>query len=76
MPTVSIEEAQVKLADLIAQLHSGGPVVITQDNRPVAKLTSETAYPPKARKAGTAKGLLEINQEDDHHLEDFKEYLE
>lgn len=76
MPTVSIEEAQLKLVDLIAQLHSGGPVVITQGNRPVAKLTLETSSPPIARKAGTAKGLFEICQDDDQHLEDFKEYME
>jgi prevent-host-death family protein len=41
MTSVTIQEAQAKLPDLIHQLTPGEEVVITEDNRPVAKLVSE-----------------------------------
>jgi antitoxin (DNA-binding transcriptional repressor) of toxin-antitoxin stability system len=38
MTTISIEEAQAKLPDLIHRLHSGDEVVITENDQPVALL--------------------------------------
>ena len=38
MATVTIQEAQAKLADLIHKLTPGDEVVITENNQPVAKL--------------------------------------
>ena len=39
MSTVSIEEAQVKLLDLIHTLQPNEEVIITENNQPVARLT-------------------------------------
>ncbi len=76
MTTVSIEEAQAKLPELIEHLAAGEEVVITRNQQPVARLRAEEKPPRKPRKAGSAKGLLTILAEDDEHLKDFAEYME
>jgi antitoxin (DNA-binding transcriptional repressor) of toxin-antitoxin stability system len=76
MPTITLEELQASLPDLISKLQPGVPRVITRGDIPVARLLAEPEARRKPRKAGSAKGLLMIHQEDDEHLEDFKEYME
>ncbi len=73
-PTISIEEAQAKLPDIIRQLGPGEEVVITKDDQPVATLRSLAAGKPQPR-FGSCKGMLTIVTEDEEHLEDFKEYM-
>ena len=51
MTTISIEEAQAKLPDLIHRLHSGDEVVITENDQPVARLVP-TAVEPRQQPAG------------------------
>ncbi len=75
MSTVTIEEAQAKLPELIAQLPAGEELIITQDERPVARLSAEPRPERKPRKAGSARGILEIVADDDEHLKDFEEYM-
>jgi antitoxin (DNA-binding transcriptional repressor) of toxin-antitoxin stability system len=74
MATVSIQEAQAKLPDLIHGLTPGGELVITENNQPVAKLVASPADQPRPL-PGRGKGMLTIVAEDDEHLEDFKEYM-
>jgi prevent-host-death family protein len=74
MPTVTIQEAQAKLTDLIHRLVPGDEVVITENNRPVAKLVAPSAQKPSPL-PGRGKGMLTILVEDDEHLEHFKEYM-
>ena len=45
MPTVSIQDAQANLPDLIHNLSPGAEVLITENNRPVAKLVIELPTP-------------------------------
>lgn len=73
--TVTITEAQAKLPELVAQLGDGDEIVITQDQKPIAKLVSQKSVVRKPRKAGSAKGKLVVLQEDDEHLKDFQEYM-
>ena len=75
MTTTTIEEAQANLAILIAQLKPGEELLITQQDRPVARLVSESADTRKARQPGSAIGKLTVVEDDDAHLEDFKEYV-
>ncbi len=76
MSTVTIEEAQAKLSDLIHQLTPDQEVVITENDQPVARLIATTARKP-ARKLGTLKGtVLYMAPDFDAPLEDFKEYME
>jgi len=74
MPTVTVEDAQARLPDLIAGLRPGESVVITRGPTPVARLTAEE--PPRVpRVPGSAKGVLVVVAEDDDHLRDFEEYM-
>jgi antitoxin (DNA-binding transcriptional repressor) of toxin-antitoxin stability system len=76
MPSVTIEEAQAKLPDLIAHLQPGEALVITQNEKPVARLLAEEKTKRQPRKAGNCKGMLVIVADDDEHLKDFAEYME
>jgi prevent-host-death family protein len=75
MSTVTIEEAQAKLAELIDRLAPGEEVIITRNQQPVAKLVGQERPVRKPRRPGSAKGKLIILAEDDEHLEDFKDYM-
>jgi antitoxin (DNA-binding transcriptional repressor) of toxin-antitoxin stability system len=75
LPNISLEEAQAKLPEIIGKLGPGEEVVITKDDRPVAKLVSQQKAARQPPQAGSAKGMLIINVEDEEHLEDFKEYM-
>ena len=71
MSEISLQEAQSKLAELIAGLKPGEEVDITQNNQTVAKLVS----PKRQPQFGVGKGKLTLVQEDDDHLKDFEEYM-
>jgi prevent-host-death family protein len=75
MTTVTLEEAQAHLPELIDHLQPGEPLVITRNEKPVARLLAEEPPKRKPRKAGSAKGTLTIIQDDDEHLKDFEEYM-
>jgi prevent-host-death family protein len=75
--SITIDEAQAKLKDLIHQLAPGEEVVITENQQPVAKLVSE---PPKPKRGlrlppGLGKGFITVLADDDEHLKDFEEYM-
>ena len=73
--TVTLTQAQADLATLIHQLPPDGEVVITENDRPVARLVAELPPPPKRREPGLAKGMITILEDDDEHLKDFEEYM-
>jgi prevent-host-death family protein len=75
MPTVTIEEAQAKLRELIDGLAPGEEVIITRNQQPVARLVGQQRPMRKPRRPGSAKGKRVILTEDDTLLEDFKEYM-
>ena len=72
--TVSIEQAQLTLKDLIQKSTTGESVVITEGNVPVAELRSVSSGKP-VPVFGSCKGMLTIVSDDDEHLADFVEYL-
>ena len=76
MTTIPLEEAQAHLSEIIDRLRPGEPLVITRDDRPVARLLAEDKPTRQPRKAGNCKGMLTIVLEDDEHLKDFAEYME
>jgi prevent-host-death family protein len=76
MSSVTIEEAQANLPDLIARLQPGEALLITQNNKPVARLLAEEKSKRQPRKAGNCKGMLAIVADDEEHLKDYTEYME
>jgi len=75
MASVTIEEAQAKLPELIARLAVGEELVITRNDQPIARILAEDRPARKPRRAGSAKGTLTIVADDDEHLKDFAEYM-
>ena len=77
MSTVTLDEAQAKLSQLIGKLQPGEEIIITSGNQPVARLIGEPKQTRQPRKPGTLKGtVLYIAPDFDAPLEDFKEYME
>ena len=74
MSQVTINEAQSKLSHLIRQALSGEEVVITKGKKPLVKLVP-IAEKQAERKIGTDKGMVEIADDFDAPLDDFKEYM-
>ena len=77
--TITIEEAQAKLKELIHDLAPGEEVIITENQQPVAKLVGQQPKPAKSSRAGPGlcKGMITYIAPDfDAPLEDMKEYME
>ena len=78
MATITIQEAQANLFDLIHQLTPGEEVVITENNQPVARLLSNPkVLTTKPRQLGKGKGTVLFMATDfDAPVDDFKAYME
>ena len=77
MTTISIQDAQAQLTDLIHHLAPGDEVVITENNQPVARLVPTVApQVRKPRQAGTLRGtIVHMAPDFDAPLDDLKEYM-
>jgi prevent-host-death family protein len=76
MNTVTLEEAQAHLPELLDRLQPGEEIIITALGKPVAqvKKAERTSWPCQA---GTAKPRsFWMAQDFDTPLDDFKEYME
>jgi antitoxin (DNA-binding transcriptional repressor) of toxin-antitoxin stability system len=73
--TISLEEAQAHLSELVGKLAPGEEIIITEGERPVAKIVGQGVPARKPRRPGSARGKLIILEEDDEHLKDFEEYM-
>ena len=76
MNSVTIEEAQTKLRDIVRQLQPGEEITITENEQPLAqvKRVGRTSWPCRA---GTAKDqVLRIAPDFDAPLDEFREYME
>lgn len=74
MQTIPIEQAQDQLSEILDKLPPGEEVVLTRNNRPVARLIREAEERPHPM-PGRGKGMLTVLSEDDDHLKDFAEYM-
>jgi len=77
--TLAIENIKVTLPELVDSLAPGDEVVLTRNDRPVAKLMSESpSRPLKPRPGpGLGKGMIaSIAADFDAPLDDLKEYME
>lgn len=79
--TVDVAEAQTRWDDLIAGIHEGAEwLIVDSDGRTIAKLAPATqkSLPDVSRwKAfGMLKGKIEIADDFDEPVEDFKPYME
>jgi antitoxin (DNA-binding transcriptional repressor) of toxin-antitoxin stability system len=74
---ISVEEAQTKLKELIDKLAPGEEVILTENQRPVAKLIGERHTRPLRPAPGLGKGsVLYMAPDFDEPMEEFQEYME
>jgi antitoxin (DNA-binding transcriptional repressor) of toxin-antitoxin stability system len=77
MATISIQQAQSNLSELIHRLSPGEEIVIMEDDRPVARLTAESRPITPPRPPGFLRGsVLSMAPDFDAPLDEFKEYME
>jgi prevent-host-death family protein len=78
MTSVSIQEAQAKLSDLVHGLAPGDEVVIVENDQPVARIVPAAGQPLRSpRRPGTLRGtVLYMAPDFDAPLDDFKEYVQ
>jgi antitoxin (DNA-binding transcriptional repressor) of toxin-antitoxin stability system len=72
--TISLDEAQARLKDLINQLALGDEIIITENQQPIAKLVRNT---PKSSRPlpGLGKGsIIYMSPDFDAPLDEFNEY--
>jgi antitoxin (DNA-binding transcriptional repressor) of toxin-antitoxin stability system len=76
MSNVSLEEAQARLPQLIAQLQPGEEITLTDHGQPVAQMkkAERTSWPCKA--GSYRKAEFWMAPDFNAPLEDFKEYME
>ena len=75
--TITLDEAQANLKELVSKLVLGEEVVITENEQPVAKLIGERSSPKKRPEPGLGKGsILYMAPDFDEPMEEFLEYTE
>jgi antitoxin (DNA-binding transcriptional repressor) of toxin-antitoxin stability system len=75
LKTISLEEAQSKLTELVENLAPGDEIMITKGQQAVAKLVGQRVPARKPRQPGGCKGMITLLIEDDEHLKDFADYM-
>jgi antitoxin (DNA-binding transcriptional repressor) of toxin-antitoxin stability system len=68
-------DESIKLIDLIQAAKNGEEIFIVTDQKVSFQLIECTHPKKKYRKAGSAKGILEIADDFDAPIEDFKDYM-
>ena len=74
MHKIALKDAELHLAKLFDEVANGEDIIITRDDGKIFKIVlvmSNQPYP----KFGSAKGLVEMSDDFDAPLEDFREYM-
>lgn len=73
--SVPLDVAQTKLKQLVLGLLPGDEIVLTEEDRPVAKLVYQTASQTRP-KPGLGRGsILYISEDFDAPLDEMREYM-
>lgn len=74
---ITLEDAQARLKQLIEHLKPGDELIITEHEKPVARLIAAAGTQRQPRKPGSLRGTVVYMAPDfDAPLEDFKEYMQ
>lgn len=77
--TITLEEAQAQLAELVGRLAPGEELVITAHDRPAARLVGLAPEAPRASRPAPGLGrgsILYMAPDFDDTPEEFREYLD
>jgi len=76
MQSVTIQEAQARLPEIISRMTPGEEVVIMADAEPVASLVAKQPHARRSRCPGSEREtILSMSEDFDAPLEDFSEYM-
>jgi antitoxin (DNA-binding transcriptional repressor) of toxin-antitoxin stability system len=76
MTIISIQEARAGLSELIHRLIPGEEIILTENDRAVARLIRTAPTERKVPQLGTLKGTVPYMAPDfDAPLDDFKDYM-
>ncbi len=77
MTTVTIEEAQARLPQIIDSLRPGEELMITDHGTPLARVQkAQATHATQLRPApGLGQGFITVVSDDDEHLQDFAESM-
>jgi antitoxin (DNA-binding transcriptional repressor) of toxin-antitoxin stability system len=75
MNRLTVQDAQIRFSELIANLQPGEIIQIIEGEKIVAHLVAELEVSRKPRQPGSAVGMLTIFADDDEHLQDFEDYM-
>ena len=73
MSQIDIKQAGIRFENLVEQASRGQEVVITKNDRPLARLCSASGK--RQRQFGSIKGAIWMSDDFDEPLEDFQEYM-
>lgn len=73
---VELNEAKAHLPDLVEAAQNGEEVIITKENRPVAKIVPINSEQRPHPQFGSARGMVQMADDFDAPLEEFREYME
>lgn len=78
MASISIQEAQARLPELVHGLAPGEDLVIVENDQPVARIVPMAGErQPAVRRLGTLRGtVLHMAPDFDAPLEEFREYMQ
>jgi prevent-host-death family protein len=71
---IDLGEAQSRLPQLVQEAARGADIVLTEGGEPVARIIP-IARARGRRQFGSARGLIEIADDFDAPLDDFREYM-
>lgn len=73
---IALDDAQQKLAELVAAVGRGEEFVITVEGSPAAVVTAPVAQEEERRpRFGSARGQVHMSEDFDAPLDDFAEYM-
>lgn len=76
MTTITIQEAQTRLLELIHRLTPGEEFIITENDQPAARLVPTAPKPAKRPpRFGALRGTVLSMEHFDDPLDDFNEYM-
>lgn len=73
--TISIEQAQLKLADLLDKSAKGKAIELTRNGQTFARIVPARPADKRPRRPGFARDLIQVISDDDEHLKDFAPYM-
>ena len=76
MRTISLENAQATLADLVHQVAGGEEFTITQNGKPKAKLSAVSPHKRVQARTGSLPGKIWMSPDFDAPMDDFKDYMQ